>query len=44
MGGDIRSKNGLGVVESGHETFMKQDNLREVLALREVRSLARTLN
>lgn len=44
MGGDIRSKNGLGVVESGHETFMKQDNLREVLALREVRSLARTFN
>ena len=44
VGGDIRSKNGLGVVESGHETFMKQDNPWEVMALREVRSLARTFN
>lgn len=44
MGGDIRSKNGLGVVESEHETFMKQGNPREVLALREVRSLARTFS
>lgn len=44
VGGDIRSKNGLGVVESGHETFMKQDNPWEVMALREVRSLAWTFN
>lgn len=44
VGGDTRSKNGLGVVESGHETFMKQDNPWEVMALREVRSLARFFN
>ena len=44
VGGGVRSKNGLGVVESGHETVMKQDNPWEVMALREVRTLARAFN
>ena len=44
VGGDTRSKNGLGVVESGHECFLKQDNPWEVMALREVRQLANFFN
>lgn len=44
VGGESRTKNGLGVVESGHETFMRQDNPWEVMALREVRTLARAFN
>jgi len=34
VGGESRTKNGLGVVESGRETFMRQDNPWEVMALR----------
>ena len=44
VGGDVRSKNGLGVVESGSERFMRQDNPWEVMALRELRSLAAFFN
>lgn len=44
VGGESRTKNGLGVVESGRETFMRQDNPWEVMALREVRNLARAFN
>ncbi len=44
IGGDRRSKEGLGVVESGHELLMHQDNPWEVTALREVRNLAHLFN
>ena len=44
VGGDTRSKNGLGVVLPGHETIMRQDNPWEILALREVRDLASAFN
>lgn len=44
VGGDSRTKDGLGVVESGHETLLRQDNPWDVMALREVRNLARAFN
>lgn len=47
IGGDghgARSKNGLGVVESGHEVLIRRDNPWEIMAVREVRSLADFFN
>jgi CRISPR-associated protein (TIGR02710 family) len=44
VGGHRRTKAGLGVVETGHENFMRQDNPWDVMALREVRALARSFN
>lgn len=44
VGGDTRVKNGLGVVETGHEKILKQDNPWDVMALREVQSLANAFN
>lgn len=44
VGGSNRTKSGLGVVKTGHEVFMRQDNPWDVMALREVRNLARSFN
>ncbi len=44
VGGDVRGKDGLGVVESGHEKILKRDNPWEVMALREVQALANAFN
>jgi CRISPR-associated protein (TIGR02710 family) len=44
VGGASRTKAGLGIVKTGHEIFMQQDNPWDVMALREVRNLARSFN
>lgn len=44
IGGNSRTKNGLGTVEDGHEIFMKLDNPWEVMALREVRDFTQKFN
>ena len=44
VGGGTRTKNGLGIVESGTENVVQDANPWDVLALREVRSLARSFN
>lgn len=44
VGGSSRTKAGLGIVESGAETVVQDANPWDVLALREVRALARAFN
>lgn len=44
VGGGNRTKDGLGVVQTGHEVFMRQDNPWDVMGLREVRNLVRSFN
>lgn len=44
VGGTTRTKGGVGVVEQGCESVKHEDNPWDVLALREVRALARAFN
>lgn len=44
VGGDSRTKAGLGIVETGHEVLLRQDNPWDVMALREIRNLAHAFN
>jgi len=44
VGGGARTKEGLGVVESGTESVVQDANPWDVLALREARALARSFN
>lgn len=44
VGGSARTKGGVGVVEPGAESVCQEDNPWDVLALREVRALARAFN
>ena len=44
VGGGARTKDGLGVVESGTESVVQDANPWDVLALREVRALAHSFN
>lgn len=44
VGGERRTKDGMGIVENGTEVVMRQANPWDVLALREVRALADSFN
>lgn len=44
VGGDARTKNGLGTVESGHEIIMPMDNPWDAMGLVEAKTLARAFN
>lgn len=44
VGGDVRTKTGLGTVESGHEKIMPMDNPWDAMGLVEARSLVHSFN
>lgn len=44
VGGSQRTKTGLGIVESGHETIIQMDNPWDAMGLREARSLVQSFN
>ena len=44
VGGQTRTKNGMGVVEEGHETIIKLDNPWDVMVVRESQRLVRSFN
>lgn len=44
VGGSLRTKTGLGIVESGHEIILQMDNPWDAIGLREARSLVQSFN